>query len=135
MFNPQIVNDFLESMNKSKSKSIEIANKVLNSINLRDSNPTNDEVDMSLAKFIGMGLMTHRQRVVRNEKEKQKSESKNSERITDPSQNSAPDIRTYIDRKFIDMEKKVMERIDQMEEKTNKKLDTIVKILEKMNST
>ncbi|XP_033207971.1 uncharacterized protein LOC117167272 [Belonocnema kinseyi] len=136
MFNPQIVNDFLVSLNKSKSKSVEIANKVLNSINLRESNPANDDVDMSLAKFIGMGLMTHRQRVVRNEKEKQKSESKTSERIADPSQNnSVSDLRTFIDSKFIEMERKMMERIDELEAKTNKKLDTIVQILEKMNST
>ena len=135
MFNPQIVNDFLVRLNKSKSKSLESANKVLYSINGRDSNPPNDEIDMSLARFIGMGLMTHRQRVVRNEREKQESESKSSERTTEPAQNSVLDIKTYIDSKFVDMEKKIMERLDRMEEKTNQKLDTVVKMLENLNST
>jgi len=40
------------------------------------------------------------------------------------------DIRIYIDNKFHDMEKRLMEKIDRMEASTNQKLDAILKRLE-----
>jgi len=40
------------------------------------------------------------------------------------------DIRIYIDNKFHDMEKRLMEKIDRMEASTNQKLDVILKRLE-----
>ena len=136
MFDQKIINKFLLSFNKSKSKNVEMANKVFQSFNGREPNTSGEDIDACLAKFIGMGLMNHGQRLVRNEKEKQKSELKDQECKTDPNQNNVLDIRTYIDKKIGDMEKKLMERIDQMEQKTDEKLDKIIKILDiKLNST
>ncbi|XP_012345473.1 uncharacterized protein LOC105736245 [Apis florea] len=40
------------------------------------------------------------------------------------------DIVTYIDKKFEDIEERLMKRIDEMEQKTNQKLETILKQLE-----
>lgn len=40
------------------------------------------------------------------------------------------DIVTYIDKKFEDIEQRLMKRIDEMEQKTNQKLETILKQLE-----
>ncbi|XP_051169641.1 uncharacterized protein LOC127287001 [Leptopilina boulardi] len=131
MFNPQIINDFLLNFNKSKSKSVEMANKVFQSLNGRESNSSNEDIDSYLTKFIGLGFIPHKQRIVTKEKDKQKSETSSFERVTDPNENNALDIKAYIDKKFVDMEKKVMDKIDQVEQKTNQKLDQIINILEK----
>ncbi|XP_043462839.1 uncharacterized protein LOC122498908 [Leptopilina heterotoma] len=128
MFNPQIINDFLLNFNKSKSKSVEIANKVFQSLNGRESNSSNEDIDLYLTKFIGMGFLPHKQKIVTKEKDKQKIETIS---ITKPNEN---DIKSYIDKKFVDMEKRLMDKIDQVEQKTNQKLDKILNILETKSS-
>lgn len=136
MFNPQIINDFLLGFNKSKSKSVEMANKVFQSLNGRESISANEDIDSYLTKFIGMGIMPHKQRVIKTDKEKQKTETNSCERVNGPTENDVLDIKTYIDKKFVDMEKIIMDRIDQVEQKTNTKLDKIINMLEtKLNST
>lgn len=129
MFNPQIINDFLLNFNKSKSKSVEIANKVFQSLNGRESNSSNEDIDSYLTKFIGMGFLPHKQKIVTKEKDKQKIETISA---TEPNDNI--DIKSYIDKKFVDMEKRLMDKIDQVEQQTNKKLDKILNILETRSS-
>lgn len=66
-------------------------------------------------------------------KNKNTEESSEKEITQCTSKNTIPDImhlQTYIDNKFCDMETKVMKRIDEMEQRTNQKLDIILQKLE-----
>lgn len=54
----------------------------------------------------------------------------NDEKCTNHEDSEKSDIRIYIDNKFCDMEKRLMERIDELEASTNQKLDAILRRLE-----
>ncbi|KOC59875.1 hypothetical protein WH47_10574 [Habropoda laboriosa] len=61
----------------------------------------------------------------------QENNEKETEQSTSESNvSNSVDIVSYIDNKFQDMEAKLMKRIDEMEQKTNEKLDTILKQLQ-----
>lgn len=71
----------------------------------------------------GDNIQTHYKSKENNEKEITQCTNPNSI-------SNNVDIKAYIDNKFHDMEIKMMKRIDEMERKTNEKLDIILKQLE-----
>lgn len=104
IFNPEIIQNFLTKLN----------------LNNEGNNTTND-VRSCYRNFLNSSISSS----IQESNRKEVAESSN--------ENTVPcnvDVVTYIDKKFQDMEGRLMNRMNEMEQKTNQKLDAILKRLE-----
>ncbi|XP_053977024.1 uncharacterized protein LOC128875454 [Hylaeus volcanicus] len=106
IFNPEIIKNFLTKLNfntKENDASIDVQSCYKNILN----SSKNRSIEESTENEAALGTSTK------------------NETVSDITQ-----LKTYIDNKFHDMEIKVMKSIDEMEQRTNQKLDTILQKLE-----
>ena len=104
IFNPEIIKNFLTKFTLNNEGN-NITDAVQSSTKSISDSSTNNNIEQS------------------NEKEIVQS-------ITENTISNITDITTYIDQKFCDMENRIMKRIEEMEQRTNQKLDMILKQLE-----
>lgn len=104
MFNPEVIKNFLTKLTFN--------NEGNNTTN--DVQPCNKSISNSST----------------NNNIKQNNDQETIQPTTENTTTNITDIATYIDNKLCDMETRIIKKIEQMEQRTNEKLDTILKCLE-----
>jgi len=154
-FNYDIIKTFLSNANGRSHKMADMAKKVFEYYEKQEIINKEQFSQRSLESFAsGLVYLTDKNKIGKKTNEKNclnyennykkpnflesqnETINRDNENYDNPSDNKENnkeldmDIRTYIDDKFHDMEKKLMKRIDEMETNTNQKLDTILNKLE-----
>ncbi|XP_015590436.1 uncharacterized protein LOC107265470 [Cephus cinctus] len=134
-FDYDVINSFLQNTNGLTTKGAEMAKKLLQTFDTQGNDITGNDFNPCLLKLSETSLQSqipkHHKSLTTIEKSTIKSES--MEEVNCENTNIT-DIRTYIDNKLCDMEKRLMQRIEVMEQHTNKKLDTVLQQLEKLTT-
>ncbi|KAK2584299.1 hypothetical protein KPH14_006695 [Odynerus spinipes] len=122
------VTNFLINLNGSTRKQANIAKKMLESFTSQGSNTTNDN-DMSLKNL--MTVFSNASEVRNNHKNIIEDIKKDDAICKEDCKDiEVTDIKAYINNKFHDMEERTMHRLDEIEQKMNRKLDAILEKLE-----
>ncbi|RLU25759.1 hypothetical protein DMN91_001918 [Ooceraea biroi] len=153
-FNYDIVQTFLSNANGKPHKMADMARRVFEYYDKQETTNKEQSCQKSLESFAAdLEYLAGNNKIGKRANEKDclnygnnykkpnslesqngivKKESENCESLNykEDSKESNIDIRTYIDNKFYDMEKRLMKRINEMEANTNQKLDTILSKLE-----
>lgn len=131
MFDLDVLNSFISNGNQQKPDRAEMAKRVLESFTANDHGPAGD-LNTYLQQFAAMNFGSHRFQGDNksNEVKKVNSTHTSTECNGDSTPQDPFDIKIYIDNKFAILEKRLMERMEVMDQKTNEKLDAILKILD-----
>ncbi|KAH0949405.1 hypothetical protein HN011_007895 [Eciton burchellii] len=155
VFNYDIIETFLSNANGRSHKMADMAKKVFEYYEKQEIINSEQFSQRSLESFAsGLVYLTDKNKIGKKANEKNclnyennykkpnflesqnETINRDNENCDNPNDNEESnkeldmDIRTYIDNKFHDMEKKLMKRIDEMEINTNQKLDIILNKLE-----
>lgn len=128
-FNYEIIRTFLNNANEKTHKGADIAKKVFQYFNQEEILNNEPFCHKNLETFaLNNSLKCENRPITRNND----TESSNcaDDYKKDIKWIENVDIKTYIDNKFYDMERRLMEKINEMETVTNQKLDIILKRLE-----
>lgn len=127
LFNYDVIQTFLSNVNGKPHRGADMAKKVLECFNAQEIT-SNEEFCQKNLETLALDSLANslkcKNGILKRDNEKENSNS------MDDSKKLDIDVRTYIDNKFYDMERRLMKRIDEMETNTNQKLDAILRKLE-----
>lgn len=128
-FNLDVINSYFDVSDEQKSDKIGLAKKFLESYSSEYS--SDEDLNSSFQKLaLNFNLQKFKSRSKELTQLNGRHETNESE--SSISQDSS-DLKTYIDSKFTALEKRLMERIELLEQRTTQKLDTILKKFELNN--
>lgn len=131
MFDLDVLNSFISNTNQGKPDRAEMAKRVLESFATSDHSSAGD-MSTYLQQFAAMNFGSRRFR--ENSKSSEVDKVNNTQISTECNGDSISqdpfDLKAYIDNKFTDLERRLIERIEVMDKNTNQKLDAILKKLE-----
>ncbi|XP_032675337.1 uncharacterized protein LOC116846069 [Odontomachus brunneus] len=127
VFNYDVIQTFLSNVNGKPHRGADMARKVLECFNAQEI-INNEEFCQKNLETLALDSLANslkcKNGILKSDNEKENSNS------MDDSKHLDTDVRTYIDNKFYDMERRLMKRIDEMEANTNQRLDAILRKLE-----
>lgn len=130
MFDLDVINHFLSKSSQLKPDRAEMARRVLESFSANEHNISGDSMNTCLQKLATMNWNSGRFQENSRGNGVQHDSQNSTECNGDSTSQGSLDLKTYIDDKLTDLEKRLMERIEMMDQKTNQKLDAILKQLE-----
>ncbi|XP_014484905.1 PREDICTED: uncharacterized protein LOC106749713 [Dinoponera quadriceps] len=128
IFNYDVIQTFLSNVNGEKTRrGADMAKKMLECFNVEEIT-INEQCCQRSLETLTLDSLTNafvcKNGILKTDNEKESSSH------ADDSKKLDVDVKMYIDNKFHDMEKRLMQRMDEMEVTTNQKLDAILRKLE-----
>lgn len=127
VFNYDVIQTFLSNVNGKAHRGADVAKKILECFNVQEIT-NNEQFCQKKLETLALDSLANslecKNGILRRDNEKESSN------CTDDSEKLDIDVKTYIDNKFHDMERRLMKRIDEMEANTNEKLEAILRKLE-----